>query len=157
MIEVLFVCTGNICRSPTAEGVFRGLVAQAGLDDRIVADSAGIIDYHMGEAPDARAHEAAARRGYDLGGQAARQIAHRDFESFDYVIALDRGHHRQLLALTPEDAPARLCLLLDYAPGLGILDVPDPYYGEVADFERAIDMIEAAAAGLLESIRAEHL
>ena len=157
MIQVLFVCTGNICRSPTAEGVFRGLVAQAGLGDQVAAGSAGIIAYHVGEAPDARAHEAAARRGYDLGGQAARQITRRDFDAFDYVIALDQGHHRQLLALKPEDAPARLRLLLEYAPKLGILDVPDPFYGDAAGFERAIDMIEAGAAGLLESIRAEQL
>lgn len=157
MIEVLFVCTGNICRSPTAEGVFRHLVARAGLGERVGADSAGIIGYHAGEPPDERARAAAAKRGYDLDGQSARQIHRRDFDAFDYVIALDRGHHRQLLALRPEDAPARLRLLLEYAPALGILDVPDPYYGGAAEFERAMDMIEAAAAGLLEAIRTEHL
>ena len=126
MIEVLFVCTGNICRSPTAEGVFRGLVAQAGLGDRVAADSAGIIAYHAGEAPDARAHDAAARRGYDLGGQTARQIARRDFGAFDYVIALDQGHHSQLLALKPEAAPAHLHLLLEYAPGSASSTCPIP-------------------------------
>lgn len=157
MIEVLFVCTGNICRSPTAEGVFRGLAARAGIGERVGADSAGIIAYHAGEPPDERARAAAARRGYDLAGQTARQIARRDFDSFDYVIALDRGHHGQLLALKPTDAPARLRLLLEYAPALGTLDVPDPYYGGAADFERAMDMIEAAAAGLLEAIRAKYL
>ncbi len=157
MIEVLFVCTGNICRSPTAEGVFRGLAARAGIGERVGADSAGIIAYHAGEPPDERARAAAARRGYDLAGQTARQIARRDFDSFDYVIALDRGHHGQLLALKPTDPPARLRLLLEYAPALGTLDVPDPYYGGAADFERAMDMIEAAVAGLLEAIRAKYL
>jgi protein-tyrosine phosphatase len=157
VIEALFVCTGNICRSPMAEGVFRHLVAEAGLGDKVGANSAGIIAYHAGEAPDGRAHEAAARRGHDLGGQVARQIAPRDFDSFDYVIALDRDHLRRLLALEPADARARVRLLLEFAPGLDILDVPDPYYGGAADFEHALDLIEAAAAGLLQAIRAEHL
>lgn len=157
MIEVLFVCTGNICRSPTAEGVFRGMAARARIGERVGADSAGIIAYHAGEPPDERARAAAARRGYDLAGQTARQIAPCDFGAFDYVIALDRAHHSQLLALKPTDAPARLRLLLEYAPALSTLDVPDPYYGGAADFERTMYMIEAAAAGLLETIRAEHL
>jgi protein-tyrosine phosphatase len=163
VIGVLFVCTGNICRSPMAEGAFRHMVTQAGLADGIRADSAGIIAYHQGEAPDPRAREAVARRGYDLDGQTARQIGRRDFEAFDYAIALDSWHHDQLRALAPqdapapEDAPARVRRLLEFAPTYGTLDVPDPYYGDMADFERALDMIEAAAAGLLAAIRAEHL
>ena len=154
---MLFVCTGNICRSPLAEGVLRSRVRAAGLDGRIEADSAGTIDFHRGEPPDRRARAAAGRRGIDLEDQRARRIDARDFDRFDYVVSLDRGHHQRLLALRPDGAPAQLRLLLEYAPALGRLDVPDPYYGADADFEHALDLIEAAADGLLEDIRGRHL
>ncbi|MBT5415956.1 MAG: low molecular weight phosphotyrosine protein phosphatase [Rhodospirillaceae bacterium] len=156
-IAVLFVCTGNICRSPTAEGVFRKLVGEAGLAERIVADSAGMIDFHEGSPPDPTAQKVAAHHGYDIAGQAARRIGKRDFARFDYVVGLDRGHHRQLMALRPEGSEARLRLMMEFAPSFGTLDVPDPYGRSEGDFEQALRMIEAGAAGLLDAIRAEDL
>lgn len=156
-IAVLFVCTGNICRSPIAEGVFRKLVAEAGLAERITVDSAGMIDFHAGHAPDPSGQAVAARHGYDIAGQSARRIDKRDFARFDYVVALDRGHHRQLMALRPEGSEARLRLMMEFAPGFGTLDVPDPYGGAEGEFEQALRMIEAGTAGLLEAIRAEDL
>lgn len=156
-IAVLFVCTGNICRSPTAEGVFRKLVEDAGLAGRIEAASAGMIDHHAGHAPDPIAQTVAARNGYDIGGQRARRIEKRDFAKYHYVVALDRGHHRQLMAERPEGSDARLRLMMEFAPSFGTLDVPDPYGRSEGDFERALGMIEAGSAGLLDAIRIEDL
>lgn len=154
-IAVLFVCTGNICRSPMAEGVFRKLVADAGLAERFEIDSAGMIGFHAGHPPDPSAQAVAARHGYDIAMQSARRIDPRDFGRFDYVVALDSGHHRRLMALRPDGSEARLRLMMEFAPGFGTLDVPDPYGGAEGDFERALGMIEAGAAGLLDAIRAE--
>ena len=156
-IAVLFVCTGNICRSPMAEGVFRKLVGEAGLAERIATDSAGMIDLHAGQAPDPSARTVAARHGYDIAAQSARRIDKRDFARFDYVIGLDRGHHRQLMAMRPEGSEARLRLMMEFAPAFGTLDVPDPYGRSEGDFEQALRMIEAGATGLLDAIRAEDL
>ena len=157
--RVLFVCLGNICRSPTAEAVLRRMAADAGLGDRIAVDSAGLGDWHVGDPPDTRAIAAAARRGYDLAHLRARQVARKDFDDFDLVIGLDRGHGRDLTAQRPPESAAQVRLLLDYAPALARdngPDIPDPYYGGAADFEHALDLIEAGTAGLLDALRRSH-
>lgn len=149
---VLFVCTGNICRSPTAHGVLLHMVRAAGLAERIRVGSAGTHGYHVGEPPDARAQAHALRRGYDLSALRARQIARADFDAYDRVLAMDRGH----LAILRRQAPAGyggLQLFMDYAPPALGPDVPDPYYGGAAGFEQVLDMIERAAAGLLRSLQ----
>ena len=153
MIKVLFVCTGNICRSPTAEGVFRALVAAEGLSGRVGADSAGTHGYHVGEPPDGRSAAAALRRGIDLSEQRARKVRPGDFDEFDLVLAMDRGHADALRKLCPPGRAERVRLFMDFAPGLGVRDVPDPYYGNGDGFERVLDMVEAGARGVLEHIR----
>ncbi len=157
MIRVLFVCTGNICRSPTAEGVFRHLLAEHGLDGRVAADSAGTHAYHVGEEPDGRSQAAALNRGVDLSDQRARKVRADDFDEFDLILAMDRSHHRQLASMAPEGAAHKIAMFLEFAPKLGISDVPDPYYGGGAGFDEVLDMIEEGAAALLEHIKAEHL
>jgi protein-tyrosine phosphatase len=154
-VHILFVCMGNICRSPTAEGVMRALVAEAGLDGRIEVESAGTGGWHVGEPPDARATEAAHRRGVTLAG-AARQIRPEDFETFDLLVALDRENLRHLLAIAPgEDAAEKVRLLREFDPASdGDLDVPDPYYGGERGFESVLDQVQAACRGLLEELRA---
>jgi protein-tyrosine phosphatase len=153
MIKVLFVCTGNICRSPTAEGVFRALVAAAGLADRIATDSAGTHAYHVGEPPDLRSAATAARRGIVLDDLRARKVRGGDFDEFDLVLAMDRGHLQSLRQLCPKGREDRVRLFMDFAPALGIKDVPDPYYGGGDGFERVLDMIEAASQGILDHLR----
>ncbi len=157
MIRVLFVCTGNICRSPTAEGVFRALLDAEGLGEVIEADSAGTHGYHVGDPPDTRAQAAAARRGIDLGGQRSRLFRAGDFEIFDYVLAMDRMNYRTLSIARPAVARGRLSLFLDFAPSLGLSEVPDPYYGADDGFEEVLDIVEAASLGLLAAIREAHL
>ena len=149
---VLFVCTGNICRSPTAHGVFLQMVSKAGLAERIRVDSAGTHDYHVGEAPDARAQMHARRRGYDLSMLRARQVSREDFERFARILAMDRGHLAILRRLAPTGFEG-LGLFMDYAEASPGPDVPDPYYGGADGFERVLDMIERAAAGLLDRLR----
>jgi protein-tyrosine phosphatase len=156
-VRVLFVCTGNICRSPTAEGVFRAMVAACGLAGRIEIESAGTGDWHVGEPPDERACRAAALRGIDLTAQRARQVTERDFDRFDLIIALDCSHQRALRAMAPAGAADRIRLLMDFAPQAGVSDVPDPYYGALGGFDRVLDLIEAGADGLLRTIREEYL
>lgn len=157
MVNVLFVCLGNICRSPTAEGVFRHLVAAEGLDGSIAVDSAGTGAWHIGSPPDSRAQQAAKQRGVDLSGQRARKAISADFERFDYVIGMDNQNHSDLKALCPRGFEERLHLFLDFAPGLGKREVPDPYYGGDGGFDRVLDMVEQASQGLLDDIRAKHL
>jgi protein-tyrosine phosphatase len=154
-MRILFVCMGNICRSPTAEGVMRRLISDAGLDDRVEIESAGTGGWHAGEPPDRRATLAARRRGIALEG-AARQIRAADFRDFDLVIALDRANLRELLAMAPdEDAAEKIRLLREFDPrAAGDLDVPDPYYGGDRGFETVLDMVEAACRGLLDELRA---
>jgi protein-tyrosine phosphatase len=154
-VRILFVCMGNICRSPTAEGVMRALVAEAGLDGRIEIESAGTGGWHVGEPPDARATEAAHRRGVTLAG-AARQVRPEDFETFDLLVALDRENLRHLLAVAPdEDAAEKVRLLREFDPACaGDLDVPDPYYGGERGFETVLDQVQAACRGLLDELRA---
>jgi len=157
LVNVLFVCLGNICRSPAAEGVFRALVERQGLDGRIACDSAGTGSWHVGKAPDARMQAAARRRGIELKALRGRQVAAADFERFDYVLAMDGDNLANLEALCPPGREGRLGRLLDFAPGAGRRDVPDPYYGGAEGFERVLDLVEAAAEGLLADIRARHL
>lgn len=154
-MRVLFVCMGNICRSPTAEGVFRRLVEQYRhrLGDRVIEiDSAGTHDYHLGEPPDRRAITAAARRGIDLRGLRARQIEAQDFERFDLILAMDRENLSVLQALAPRDYHSRIRLFLDYAPDAYTREVPDPYYGGAKGFEEVLDLLELAAQGLLNEL-----
>jgi protein-tyrosine phosphatase len=153
MVKVLFVCLGNICRSPTAEGVFRKLVQQEGLEQHIEIDSAGTHAYHVGEPPDARARQAAARRGVELDSLRGRQVDEGDFYVFDYVLAMDLSNHANLADICPPGMEHKLSLFLDYAPELREQEVPDPYFGGDAGFERVLDMIEDASRGLLQDIR----
>lgn len=148
---MLFVCTGNICRSPTAHGVLRDKVHGAGLADRILVDSAGTHGYHVGEAPDARAQAHARRRGYDLSALRARQLTREDCDAFELVLAMDRGHLEFLRRLAP-DRRERMRLFMEYAVPSPGPDVPDPYYGGAQGFERVLDMIELAATGLLRNL-----
>lgn len=150
--RVLFVCMGNICRSPTAEEVFRRLVEQQGLAGQIMVDSAGTHDYHVGDAPDARSQAAAARRGYDLSGLRARQVAHNDFRTFDYILAMDEANLGLLHQRCPEDCRERLKLFLEFADDGALREVPDPYYGGAQGFEAVLDLVENAAQGLLRDI-----
>ncbi len=151
-IRILFVCMGNICRSPTAEGVFRHLVEQQGLAGKIIIDSAGTHDYHIGEPPDARSQAAAARRGYDLSGLRARQVVRDDFRAFDYVLAMDETNLSQLRQQCPDDCRDRLKLFLDFAEDGTVREVPDPYYGGAEGFATVLDLVEHAARGLLHDI-----
>ena len=151
-ISVLFVCTGNICRSPTAEGVFRHMVENAGLGKLIHVDSAGTIAFHIGESPDPRSQKVAKNRGIDLGNLRARQLHKDDFEIFDFLIALDRSHLKILEDQAPENCSAVLRLLLDYDPKSTIEDIPDPYYGDLRGFDDVLNLIEKASAGLLKEL-----
>lgn len=147
---------GNICRSPTAEGVFRRLVADAGESHAIEVDSAGTHDYHIGEPPDRRAQAAARRRGIDLSNLRARQLEVRDFETFDLLLVMDERNRTDALELVrgyPDLPLERLRLFLEYAPAAGTREVPDPYYGGEAGFERVLDLVEEASRGLLASLR----
>jgi low molecular weight protein-tyrosine phosphatase len=151
---VLFVCTGNICRSPTVEAVFRTLVARAGLARAIDADSAATHDYQVGEPADARAVAHAQRRGYAIPQRRARQIALRDFGRFEWVLAMDRFNLEELEALRPRSYRGHLGLFLDFAPDSGQREVPDPFHGTAEDFERVLDLAEQGAAALLEVLSA---
>ncbi len=155
MEKILFVCTGNICRSPTAEGVFRAVVEREGLADRFVIDSAGTHGYHVGDPPDPRAIGHAKRRGYDISGLCARRIAAEDFERFDLILACDHGHRTLLRRLADNAQHGRIAMFLDYAPELGISEIPDPYYGGPAGFEHVLDIVERASAGLLAALKRE--
>ncbi|ATH79143.1 MULTISPECIES: low molecular weight protein-tyrosine-phosphatase [Halomonadaceae] len=154
MKRVLFVCLGNICRSPTAEGVFQQAVVRAGLDDRITIDSCGVGDWHVGKAPDPRSQAAARQRGIEIGHLRARQLKVSDFHEFDYVLGMDRENLAAMRALQPANSQAQVGLLLDYA-GLPQSDVPDPYYGGDDGFEQVLDLIERASQGLLDELQRE--
>jgi protein-tyrosine phosphatase len=154
MIKVLFVCMGNICRSPTAEGVFNHLVQQAGLSKRIIVDSVGTHDYNLGKPPDSRAQATAFKRGIDLSAHRARQVTLEDVIEFDYVLAMDRYNYQTLQSIIPPEHKSKLHLFLDFAPQLGTREVPDPYEGGENGFEHVLNLIEAASQGLLDKIRA---
>jgi protein-tyrosine phosphatase len=152
--SVLFVCMGNICRSPSAEGVFKRKVGESGLDERVRVDSAGTHAYHLSEVPDARAQAATMARGIDISHQRARRFDVSDFERFDYILAMDQDNLDILLRLCPAKFTGKLDLLLSFAPRLNCRDVPDPYYGGEHGFERVLDLIEQGCAGLLDELRA---
>jgi protein-tyrosine phosphatase len=154
-VRILFVCMGNICRSPTAEGVFGALIRKDAADLAIELDSAGTHDYHVGEAPDPRAIAAAKRRGIDLSDLRARMVSARDFNEFDLMLAMDEDNLRELQARarTLNVHTTHIRLMMDYAPDAGTRAVPDPYYGDATGFEEVLDLLEIAAAGLLRELR----
>ena len=151
-IRILMVCLGNICRSPTAEGVLRQLLTQEAPELQVEVDSAGTADYHVGKAPDPRSRRAAMSRGVDLSTLRARQIAPRDFAYFDLILAMDRDNLRSLEAMRPAGSRARVQLFLEYAPDSGRLEVPDPYYGDTSGFEEVLDLSAAASRGLIAAL-----
>jgi low molecular weight protein-tyrosine phosphatase len=153
--RILFVCLGNICRSPMAEGVFRRLVEEQGLAHRFEVDSAGLGAWHLGQAPDTRAQAAARSRGIDISGQSARQVDHEDFDRFDLLLVMDRSNLAELRRRAPAEAQAKIRPFLDFAPEAGTKDVPDPFYGGSEGFNHALDLIEAASRGLLASLPGE--
>lgn len=152
-IKVLFICMGNICRSPTAEGVFTKLVQDQNLDGHFAIDSAGTHAYHVGNEPDARSQSAALERGIDLSKLRARKVIHGDFEDFDYLLAMDDDNYSILINACPEQYKTKVKYFLDYAPHLNERQVPDPYYGGAYGFERVLDMIEEASVGFLKALR----
>lgn len=156
-VKVLFVCMGNICRSPMAEGAFRQILEGVGLAEQIYVDSAGTHSYHIGAPPDARGQATAQRRGVDLRGLRARQVSETDLTEFDYVLAMDRENFANLVGLSPDtELQRRIHLFLDFAPDLPEREVPDPYYGGPTGFERVMNLVEAAGQGLLTQIRQQH-
>ena len=150
MTAILFVCLGNICRSPLAEGVFRHLAGPLGRD--VIIDSAGTGGWHVGSLPDRRSIEVARRNGIDITGQRARKVEASDFRRFSHILAMDRHNLADLRALTPAGYAGHLGLFLDHAPQLGLTDVPDPYYGGADGFDHVFRLVEVAAAGLLKSL-----
>lgn len=152
-IKVLFICMGNICRSPTAEGVFSKLVSDNNLKHLFTIDSAGTHAYHTGEAPDLRAQRAAAGRDVHLHHLKARRVTMRDFEDFDFLLAMDEDNYDNLIASCPDEYKHKVQLFLSYAPQLSVRDVPDPYYGGLHGFERVLDLIEIASEGFLTSLQ----
>lgn len=154
--SVVFVCTGNICRSPTAEGVFRHHVAEAGFADLVLVDSAGTHAYHIGEPPDRRATAAAERRGYSMDRIRARRVVAADFGRFDYILGMDQDNVALLRQQADAEHQDKIRLFLEYASARSD-DVPDPYYGGASGFERVLDLVEEASRELLNRIRREHL
>lgn len=151
--RVLFVCMGNICRSPTAEGVFRETLRNRAPELAVHVDSAGTHAYHVGEPPDHRACRAAARRGIDLSGQRARRVIATDFSGFDLVLAMDEDNYRRLSAISPPEYQSRIRLFMEFAPDAGRSSVPDPYYGGSTGFEYVLDLVEEASLGLLAHLQ----
>jgi protein-tyrosine phosphatase len=152
MVKVLFVCLGNICRSPTAEGVLRNLLATEAPELCVEVDSAGTADYHIGDPPDARSQRAALRRGIDLSALRGRQVTREDFARFDYILAMDRENLRDLQAMQPQHSRAIVRLFMEFAPGREAREVPDPYYLQADGFEEVLDLTTAASRGLLAAL-----
>jgi protein-tyrosine phosphatase len=150
--RLLFVCLGNICRSPMAEGVFRRVAQEEGVLDRFEIDSAGLGNWHVGQAPDSRAQAAARTRGVDISDQSARQVTSEDFARFDLLLAMDGSNYDDLVELAPKSARHKIRRFLDFAPHVGAEDVPDPFFGGTEGFDHALDLIEAAARGLLADL-----
>jgi len=151
--RILFVCLGNICRSPSAEGVVRHLAARANPPLLLELDSAGTAGYHIGAPPDPRSQAAARRRGIDISDLRARRVEPNDFSRFDLMLAMDRENLSALERARPRNSRALLRLFLEYAPGSGFHEVPDPYYGTAQDFERVLDLCTSAAQGLLDELQ----
>jgi len=157
-VSVLIVCTGNICRSPTAEGVLRHKLGEHGLGARVRVESAGLGDWHIGDPPDPRAIDRASRRGYDLTSLRARQFRTGDYHDFDLILAMDRGHLAAMERNRPAAATARLQLFLDFAPeAVAVREVPDPYYGKLAAYDHALDLIEPGVEGLIAALKRSYL
>jgi protein-tyrosine phosphatase len=156
MIQVLFVCMGNICRSPTAEIIFANHIKEANLLEHIDCDSAGTHAYHVGHSPDLRSQDAVKKRGLDMSHLVARQVTINDLKSFDYIVAMDTDNFENLLALAPSSHKDKVSLLLSHAVGLPDVDVPDPYYGGDRGFDLVYDLVEKGVVGLLSSIRDKH-
>jgi protein-tyrosine phosphatase len=152
-VKILFVCLGNICRSPTAEAVFRVVAAREAPELMIEVDSAGTAGYHVGEPPDLRTRQAASRRGYDMSPLRARIVEPRDFEDFDLILAMDSENLKVLNHRAPVHTRDRVRLFLEFAPDAATTEVPDPYYGGPNGFEEVLDLVEAATQGLLEYLR----
>ena len=152
-MRILFVCLGNICRSPTAEAVLRELAAREAPELTLEVDSAGTAEYHVGQPPDPRTRAAAARRGYDLSALRARTVESTDFERFDLILAMDRDNLKALRRRAPSHSHERLRLFLEFSPDAAPEDVPDPYYGGPNGFEEVLDLVEAATRGLLKHLR----
>lgn len=155
--SILFVCLGNICRSPTAQAVFENHLSASSLADQIKVDSAGTAAYHLGKAPDPRSRAAARQRGYDLDHLRARQVTAEDFHQFDYILAMDADNLQQLKAMAPEHSQASLALFLDFATTTDRREVPDPYFGAGDGFETVLDLCEQASQGLLAHLQSESL
>ena len=156
-IKVLFVCMGNICRSPTAHGVFQSLVDKAGLSEQIIVDSAGTINYHVGDSPDPRSSQTALQRGIDLSSQRARQVSATDYQEQDYILAMDFDNLKNLQRDCPESLQNKLQLLLNFHPDEYLDQVPDPYYGGDSGFDKVFDMVEIACTNLLKHIQTNDL
>jgi protein-tyrosine phosphatase len=153
MIKVLFVCMGNICRSPTAHGVFESLVNSEGMARHVEIDSAGTHAYHVGESPDRRASQTATQRGYDLSYIRARSVEMSDFDYFDYILAMDEDNYSILASMAPSQHRDKVQLFLEYASARDEIEVPDPYYGGAKGFEHVLDLVEEASKGLLDKIK----
>ena len=150
--KIMFVCLGNICRSPTAEGSFRHLVEQEGLSHLVEIASAGTAAWHVGNPPDGRSTATALQRGIDIGGQRAQKVKMQDFDHYDYLLAMDHENHRNLIYMAPEDHHHKIRLFLEFASDQHELEVPDPYYGGDHGFEHVLDLVQAASRGLLDEI-----
>jgi low molecular weight protein-tyrosine phosphatase len=157
MVRILFVCLGNICRSPTAHGVFEAMLEVEGLSSSVSVDSAGTGAWHAGHSPDGRAQEVAKSRGFDLSHVRARQVEVEDFECFDYILAMDKTNLNDLLAQSPEAYKEKIKLFLSFGQNDKILEVPDPYYGGVKGFDTVLDLVENACLGLLDEIKKKNI
>lgn len=157
VVKVLFVCLGNICRSPTAEGVFRELVKRKGLSDLIKTDSAGTGDWHVGKKPDKRAQETALMRGFDISDLRGRQVTAKDFITFDYVMAMDRCNYANLQNICPDGYQDRVHMFLSFFAASPEEEIPDPYYGGPAGFDYVFDLVEEASLGLIKDIEKNYL